>query len=409
MKNYVIIGGGIASLGCIDGIRSCDKDSSITLISAEPIAPYARPLISYYLENKTTAEKMQYRSIDFYKDSNVRILCNTRASEIIDATVTCDNGTKVSFDKLLVATGSTPFVPPISGIETVEKKFTFMTLEDAMNIEKNIDDNSRVLIVGAGLIGLKCAEGIKNKVKEITVCDLSDKVLSSILDKECADIVQKNIEKSGIKFMLSDSVESFEANKAVMKSGKKLDFDVLVMAVGVRPCLDLLRSVGAEIKRGVIVNERMETSVENIYAAGDIVQCRDISSDTEKIMAILPNAYMGGVCAGKNMAGGCDVFANQIPMNSIGFFGYHIMTAGSYDGELYEESDGENVKKLYVKDNRLIGFIILGNVQKTGIYTSLIRNKTPLDTIDFNAIKKDPSLLPFSRDYRDEKLGGLVK
>ncbi len=409
MKNYVIIGGGIASLGCIDGIRSIDSKSNITLICAESVTPYARPLISYYLENKTTPEKMQYRDEKFYEENNVNIILNTKVTKINKKSVVCDNKQDFPFDKLLIATGSSPFVPPIKGIESVKNKFTFMTLDDALDLEKKLTPDSKVLIVGAGLIGLKCAEGIKNKVSDITVCDLADKVLSSILDKECADIVQKNIEKNDIKFMLSDSVEEFSSNIAKMKSGKTVNFDILVMAVGVRPNIQLLKDIGAEINRGVIVNDKMETSIENIYAAGDITQAYDISSNTDKIMAILPNAYIGGLCAGINMAGGNKSFDNQIPMNSIGFFGYHIMTAGSYDGELYEESDGDTIKKLYIKDNKLIGFIILGNVGKTGIYTSLIRNKIPLDTIDFELIKKNPSLLAFSENYRHEKLGGLTK
>ncbi len=408
MKNYVIIGGGIASLGCVDGIRSADSDGKITMICDESFSPYARPLISYYLEDKTTIEKMQYRSDDFYKEKNVDVVLGSSVTKIDKNSVITDDGKEYEYDKLLAATGSSPFVPPIKGMDSVEKKFTFMTIDDTLALEKSIDASSKILIVGAGLIGLKCAEGLKDKVDKIVVCDLADKVLSSILDKECADMVQRKIEESGIEFMLSDSVEEFKGNTAVMKSGASVDFDVLVMAVGVRPNTALLKDVGAEVNRGVVVDDRMKTTVDNIYAAGDVVESNDISSDTKKIMAILPNAYMGGFCAGVNMADGENVFDNQIPMNSIGFFGYHIMTAGSYDGELYEEKSGDSIKKLYIKDNRLIGFIILGKIDKTGIYTSLIRDKTPLDTIDFDAIKKDPSLLPFSSDYRRKNLGGVL-
>ena len=408
MKNYVIIGGGIASLGCVDGIRSADSDGKITMICDESFPPYARPLISYYLEDKTTIEKMQYRSDDFYKEKNVDVVLGSSVTKIDKNSVITEDGKEYKYDKLLAATGSSPFVPPIKGMDSVEKKFTFMTIDDTLALEKSIDVASKVLIVGAGLIGLKCAEGLKDKVDKIVVCDLADKVLSSILDKECADMVQRKIEESGIEFMLSDSVEEFKGNTAVMKSGASVDFDVLVMAVGVRPNTALLKDVGAEVNRGVVVDDKMKTTVDNIYAAGDVVESNDISSDTKKIMAILPNAYMGGFCAGVNMADGENVFDNQIPMNSIGFFGYHIMTAGSYDGELYEEKSGDSIKKLYIKDNRLIGFIILGKVDKTGIYTSLIRDKTPLDTIDFDAIKKNPSLLPFSSDYRRKNLGGVL-
>ncbi|MDD6735243.1 MAG: FAD-dependent oxidoreductase [Clostridiales bacterium] len=409
MKKYVIIGGGIASLGCIDGIRANDTDGTITLICGEDALPYSRPLISYYLEDKTTMEKMNYRSEEFYKSSGVDIKRGVKAEKIEGSIVICDNGEKIPFDKLLVAAGSSPFVPPIAGAESVKNKFTFMTEEDTLALEKAAKKDSEVLIIGAGLIGLKCAEGLKARVKKITVCDLADRVLSSILDKECAALVEEKLKENGINLMLSDSAESFCGNTAKMKSGKTVDFDILVMAVGVRPNTGLLKDIGADVNRGVLVNDKMETTAENIYAAGDLVESRDISSGTDKIMAILPNAYMGGFCAGSNMAGAEKTFDNQIPMNSIGFFGYHIMTAGSYDGELYEEKSGDSVKKLFIKDNHLAGFIFLGDaVEKAGIYTSLIRNKTPLDTIDFETIKKFPSLLPFSCEYRRKNLGGVL-
>lgn len=408
MKKYVIVGGGIASLGCIDGIRANDPDGSITLVCGEDVLPYARPLISYYLENKTTLEKMQYRSEKFYADNNVKVIKGTFAEKTDGKNILLSDGEKLPFDKLLIATGSSPFVPPIAGLDTVKNKTSFMTEADALALENMIDENSRVLIIGAGLIGLKCAEGLSGRVKEITVCDLADRVLSSILDEECAGIVAEKLVQNGIKLMLADTAESFDANTAKMKSGKTVDFDVLVTAVGVRPNVSLLRDAGAEVNRGVLVNDKMETSLSDIYAAGDLTEARDSSSGMKKIMAILPNAYMGGYCAGCNMAGAEESFDNQIPMNSIGFFGYHMMTAGSYDGELYEEKTDSGVKKLYIKDNRLIGFIILGDVDRVGIYTSLIRNKTPLDSIDFDLIKKNPSLLPFSREYRRKNLGGVI-
>lgn len=408
MKKYVIIGGGIASLGCIDGIRKKDSEGKITLICGENFLPYARPLISYYLENKTTAEKMILRSDDFYTSQNVCLKKGIHAEKIEDNAVVCDNGEKIPFDELLVATGSSPFVPPFEGLDKVEKKFSFMTMNDALELEKAVTPSSKVLIIGAGLIGLKCAEGLKGKVKEITVCDLADRVLSSILDSECAELIAKKLTDNGIHLMLSDSAESFSKNSAKMKSGKTVDFDILVTAVGVRPNVSLLKDLEAKINRGVLVDSKQQTSIPHIYAAGDLCESMDISSDTEKIMAILPNAYIGGLCAGQNMAGEEASFDNAIPMNSIGFFGYHMMTAGSYEGELYEEKTDDGIKKLFVKDNRLVGFIILGDVNKVGIYTALIRNKTPIDTINFEILKKDLSLLPFSSDYRSKVLGGVI-
>ncbi len=408
MKKYVIAGGGIASLGCIDGIRKYDSDGEITLICGEDKLPYARPLISYYLENKTTFEKMQYRSEDFYKENKVKVKLGVKAEKIDGKTVMCSDGETVPFDKLLAACGSSPFVPPFKGLEKVNKRFSFMTENDAAELENAVTKDSKVLIIGAGLIGLKCAEGLKNRAKEIIVCDLADRVLSSILDTECAALVEEKLKENDIKLMLGDSAEEFFENSAKMKSGKTVDFDILVTAVGVRPNTGLLKNAGAKINRGIIVNEKGETSLPDIYAAGDLTENYDISSGSEKIMAILPNAYMGGFCAGCNMAGAENKFDNQIPMNSIGFFGYHMMTAGSYDGELFEEKTADGIKKLFVKDNRLTGFIILGDVAKAGIYTALIRNKTPIDTINFEILKKNLSLLPFSEEYRRKNLGGVV-
>lgn len=123
-------------------------------------------------------------------------------------------------------------------------------------------------------------------------------------------------------------------------------------------------------------------------------------------MALLPNAYMQGECAGMNMSGVDFVFEKSIPMNAIGLFGKHIITAGTYSGDVYFESDGKNYKKLFYSDNKLNGYILIGNVEKAGIYTALIRNKTPLDTLDFELICKKPGLMALSKRVRKEILGG---
>ena len=283
-----------------------------------------------------------------------------------------------------------------------------MTLDDALALEKAIDKNNKVLIVGAGLIGLKCAEGLHNRVASITVCDLADRVLSSILDTDCAAIVHKHLEANGIQFMLGDTAVQFENNLAHMKSGKTVEFDTLVLAVGVRANTALLKEIGGEVNRGILINDRMETSIANVYAAGDCTEGNDISLGQKRVLALLPNAYMQGHTAGVNMAGGNNVFDKAIPMNSIGFFGLHIMTAGTYDGEMYEEKTDGTLKRLFVQDGLLKGFILIGKTERAGIYTSLIREKTPLDTIDFDTMKKVATSVAFSPENRRKKFGGVV-
>ena len=410
MKRYVIIGNGVAAVGAIEGIRQVDKDGRITVVSEESHPVYCRPLISYYLENKTDLRRMNYRDADFYEKAGCDVLYGKKAVSIDTGahTVTLCDGTELPYTSLCVATGSSPFVPPFEGTETVENRFTFMTLDDTLALERAVGKDSRVLIVGAGLIGLKCAEGLRDRAASITVCDLADRVLSSILDADSAVIVQKHLESNGIRFMLKDSAARFEGNTAIMKSGKTVEFDVLVLAVGVRANTALIKDIGGEADRGIIVNDRMQTSLENIYAAGDCTEGDDISSGEKRVLAILPNAYMQGHTAGVNMAGGEETFDKAIPMNSIGFFGLHLMTAGAYDGETYEEKTESTMKRLFIKDGKLNGFILIGGNERAGLYTSLIREQTPLDTINFELMKKEATSFAFSSEKRRKKFGDVV-
>ena len=196
MKRYVIVGNGAAAVGCIEGIRALDAKGEITVVSQEDRPVYGRPLISYYLMGKTDLARMNYRPADFYEKNGCRVLYGRRAVALDPnkKTVTLDEGKPLPYDALCIATGSRPFVPPFEGLDTVEKKYSFMTLDDALALEGALSETARVLIVGAGLIGLKCAEGIKDRVGRITVCDLADRVLSSILDADCAAVVQKHLE-----------------------------------------------------------------------------------------------------------------------------------------------------------------------------------------------------------------------
>ena len=410
MKQYIVIGNGVAAVGCIEGIRSVDKDNKVTVVSEENHPVYCRPLISYYLENKTDIEHMNYRAADFYEKTDCEVLYGKKAIRIdVDAKkVVLDDGTELPYTQACVATGSAPFIPPFEGLDTVEKKFCFMTLDDTFALEKAINKDSKVLIVGAGLIGLKCAEGLHGRVASITVCDLADRVLSSILDTDCAGIVQKHLEANGIQFMLGDTAVRFERNFAQMKSGKAVEFDTLVLAVGVRANTTLIKDIGGEVNRGILVNDRMETSLESIYAAGDCTEGNDVSFGQKRVLALLPNAYMQGHTAGVNMASGNEVFDKAIPMNSIGFFGLHIMTAGTYVGEMYEEKTDSTLKRLFTKDGLLKGFILIGKTERAGIYTSLIRERTPLDTIDFETMKKVATSVAFSPENRRKKFGGVV-
>ncbi len=410
MKEYVIIGNGVAAAACIEGIRRIDSENPITVVSAEKHAVYCRPLISYYLQGKTDPVRMHYRDDDFYARMGCRVLYGRTAVQIHRDRheVELDDHRFLPFTSLCIATGSSPFVPSFEGLDQVSSQYSFMTLDDAFALEKALLPSARVLIIGAGLIGLKCAEGILHRVGHVTVCDLADRVLSSILDQDCAALVQRHLEESGMEFLLQDSAVSFESNLAHMKSGRTVPFDVLVLAVGVRANTSLMKEAGGGTNRGILVDTRMQTSLADIYAAGDCTEGYDLSSGQKRVLAILPNAVMQGLTAGVNMAGGHMEFDSGIPMNSIGFFGMHIMSAGIYEGEMYEEKTDTSLKRLFIQNDRLKGFILVGREERAGIYTSLIRDRVPLSSLDFENMKKVASTTAFSLEMRRKIFGGVV-
>ncbi len=405
---YTIIGNSAAAIGCVEGIRQVDQEGPITIISREKYHTYSRPLISYLLAGKTDEERMKYRADDFYEKNNCDVMLGRTAVAIdsLAKTVLLDTGESVPFDRLLCATGSKPFVPAMEGLESVPVKHTFLSLDDAKALDKDLTEESRVMILGAGLIGLKCAEGIANKVKSVTVVDLAEQILPSILDTAAAAMVQKHIESQGIRFILGTSAKCFTPSRAELKNGSAVDFDVLVLAVGVRPEVELLKNAGADVERGVQVDSHCMTSLPDIYAAGDCTQSYDITSGTERVLALLPNAYRQGEVCGLNMAGLETIYDRAIPMNAIGFFGLHMLTAGSYSGEEYVIQTDSSYKKLVTSQGVLKGYILVGDVARAGIYTALIRDETPLETIDYELIKEKPQLIAFSKGNRDRVLGG---
>lgn len=402
MKHYVVIGGGVAGVNCIEGIRSLDPDGTITLVSEEPVSNYGRPLISYYLEGKTDLAHMSYRGGDFYEKNQVAALHGLKVEKLLpeQRQVLLSDGSALPYDELCLCTGSVPFVPPMKGLDRVKKKFSFLTLADAQALEQAVTPDSRVLILGGGLIGLKAAEGLHDLVKEITVCDLAEHVLQSILQPDSAALVEAHLKKNRLTLKLGVTADEFAESSALLSNGERIGFDVLVLAVGVRPNTALLKEAGGKVERGVVTDSFMRTSLPHVYAAGDCAGP----------YLILPQAALQGLCAGKNMAGARETVPEGIPMNSIGFFGLHLMTAGSCPegAEVYEEKGKGSLKRLFVKDDHLCGFLLLGNVERAGIYTALIREKRPLSTLDFEAVKKSPGLLPFGAEYRGQKLGGVV-
>lgn len=390
---YLIIGNSAAAVGCIEGLRKCDPEGSITVISDETHHVYSRPLISYYLAGKVSADNMVYRKKDFYEKHGVTTMFGHKAVRIEPdkKEVTLSTCEVVPYDKLLIATGSSPFVPPTEGLAEQSNVFTFLKYDDALGIEKLISPQSRVVVVGAGLIGLKAAEGLAPVTGSLHVVELAPRVLPMILDEQASAPVQKRLEENGIVFHLSTTVKQVigeeRVEQVVLSDDTVLDCDVLVMGVGVRPNVAEAKAAGVAVDRGIIVDEAMRTNVTDIYAAGDVTQGIDIVTGESKIMALWPNAYVQGRAAAYDMCGSKDDFAGVFPMNAVGFFGLPIITAGVQGGEGIQVLETRNdktgaAKRFFVKDDYLVGMILVGDVDRAGIYTSLITDRVALSSLE---------------------------
>lgn len=406
---YVIIGNSTAGIAAIEGIRTVDKKGAITVVSSEKHPCYGRPTISYCLKGDIAPDKMCYRDEDFYARNGAKLLLG-KTAEKIDADnkeVVLSDGKKIAYDKLLVATGSRPLFPKIEGLEKVNAH-SFMTYNDMLALDAAATKGKSVLVIGAGLIGLKCVEGILERVSSVTVVDLADRVLPSVLDGEGAAFVQKKLQEKGVKFVLGDCVIGLSQTCAKLKSGKEIAYDVLVLAVGVVPNIELVKAAGGACNRGIIIDAHGRTSLDDVYAAGDCAEGFDNSIGKNRVLALLPNAYFQGECAGKNMAGADCAFDKAIPMNAVGFFGLHVLSAGVYDGECVSEATAESYKKLFIKDNKLVGFILIGEIERAGIYTSLVRDGLDLSAVDKDLLMKAPQLSMFSKEARAHKLAERV-
>ena len=407
---YVIIGGSAAAIGCIEGVRSVDKTGEIILITGETEWNYSRPLISYLLEGKTTRDKMWCRPDSFFTRNGVTVKAGVLATTLDagDRTVRLSTGERLAYDRLLAATGSRPFVPPIPGLETVERTFCFQTLSDASALAEALRPESRVLILGAGLTGVKCAEGIRGLCAQIAIADLAPRVLPAVLDDTAVAMVQARMEEKGVRFYLNDSAAAFRGNTARLQSGTELEFDVLVTAVGVRPNTQLVADAGGAVDRGILVDGRCATTLPDVYAAGDCAQGYDAVSGEKRMLPLWPNAMLQGETAGINMAGGRADYTQGIALNASGVFGLHMVTAGSYEGESFTVQRDGSYKRLVTADGVLKGVIMVGDVSRAGIYTDLIRKKKPLSEIDFDLIRESPQLMAFSQKDRRVQLGGEV-
>lgn len=416
---YLIIGNSAAAIGAVEAIRKNDKRNPINIISDEPYLAYSRPLISYLLAGQVIEEKMYYRNEDFYRDNNVKTIFSKRVTGVDvkkRQVIMLADKKKVEYDRLLISTGGVPFVPPIKGRER-KNVYTFTKWKDAEDIIGLSKRIKKAVVIGAGMIGLKAIEGLNAIGADVTVIELAPEVLSRALDKDASRIVQKKMEWAGVEVITNNEVTEITgrggvAAGVVLRDKRRIKCDLVIIAIGVVPNTGFLKKSGIKINRGIVVDERMETNIEGVYAAGDVAEALNMLTNEKMPIPIWPLAYRQGEIAGDRMSGGSLVYKGGFPMNSIEFPGAPTISIGIIDprGDGYEfliknDSANGNYKKIIIKNERLVGAILVGDdIDRAGILTGLIKEQRPVTAFKDKLLDRNFGFIHMSMEHRREKL-----
>lgn len=427
MTRYVIVGNSAGCIGAIEAIRQVDPEGPLTVISEEPYPAYSRPQIGRYLAGEIGLEKSLFRPRAFYAEQRVDLLLG-RTAAAIDAerhAVTLDDGRELPWDKLLLATGGTPIVPSVSGLERIGYH-TFMTLEDAQRLRERAPYMRHVLVIGGGLIGLSATEALVKLGVQTTIIELAPQILGRALDGIAAGIVQRLLERHGVRVLTGCSLAAIEPVAhpadgpaapltpftATLSNHTALTADTVIMAIGVRPRLELAAQAGLSINRGIVVNSHMQTSHPDIYACGDVAEAYDIIAGGPRLTPIWPNAYLGGRIAGLNMAGEERVYGGGTSMNALHFCGYSLLSAGLVAPEatagheiITSQPAPDIYKKVVLQDGMVLGFIFAGEVDRAGIVYHLLKNRVRVQGFADKLVAADLGLLSLPPALRAELLG----
>ena len=334
---YVIIGYSVAAVNAIKSIREVDKTGEIMVLTDEA-SIYSRPLISYFLAGKVKKDKLGFVDASFAKEMNVNIRWSTPVVKIDEKgknVITAKNE-KIKYDRLLISTGGVPINPPIDGYsDDIAGVFTFIKLDEVEKLVKYIEKNKikECVVLGAGLIGMKAAEGLLARKIKIKIVEMADRLLANTFDKTASALLEEKLKESGSEFLKETTIKKVlskgkKLEGVVLSTGKTVKTKLLIVAVGVKPNLELIKGTFIKANRGIVVNERMESSVSNIFAAGDVAEGADFLSGANSVIAIWPVAARQGMTAGFNMAGKITEYDGMFPMNSVTIMGVPSISFG---------------------------------------------------------------------------------
>jgi len=419
MSKYVIIGGSAGGIGSVEAIREVDPMGELTVISEEPFPQYSRPMISEYVSREATLETMKYRGDQFWNKNNVQTLTGRTAIKI-DFTkkqVELEGGTKIDYEKLLIATGGRPFVPRMEG-EEKDGVFTFTEISSAKGLESKLEQCKSAVVIGGGLIGVSAAEALVKRGITVTLVELKEHILNLILDEKASEIAEKVLSEAGVTVITGQTVQRVLGKQdnedavggVIMTDGTEIPCDLVVVAIGVIPRTELVKETDVKVNRGIVVDRFMRTNIPDVYACGDVAEAHDFLLNGNRLLPLWPLAHMGGRVAGYNMAGKKAEYAGGTVMSSLKYFDLPVIAVGNTNPEnsgSYEvlvERQPEKIvyKKILLKDDVIVGFIFLGDIEKAGILFRLLKNHVNVAEIKEVLLSEDFGIVTLPEQLRQK-------
>jgi NAD(P)H-nitrite reductase large subunit len=406
---YLIIGNSAGGIGAAEAIREIDGQGSIAIISDEPYPAYSRPLIAEHLAEGCSLERMLYRPADFYERNSISTILGQKAVSLDPErhTLTLDSGSTISWQKLLLATGGVPIVPPVKG-DQKEGIFTFTTLDDAKAIDRYLNRAARAVVIGGGLIGVSVTEALVKRGIRVTIVEMKDRVLNTILDEEISALAAGALQQAGVEIITGHVVAEINGrggrvHGVTLDNGARIPCEMVIVAIGVRPRTELATGTAIEVNRGIVVDRNMATSHPDIYACGDTAEAYDISYGECRLTPIWPNAYIGGRIAGFNMAGQPTEYPGGMAMNSLKYFGLNVVSAGMVlppddSCEIIIATHNGTYRKIILRNDIVVGLLFSGDIEKSGIIRNLILNRVNVEDFKSALVTDDFGLATLPGD-----------
>ncbi|MBI2857711.1 MAG: NAD(P)/FAD-dependent oxidoreductase [Chloroflexi bacterium] len=386
--HHLIVGNGAAGVAAARAIRGIDPNAEITLLGDEAHPPYYRPLVPMLISGERSSADLYRNKADLDGLASMAGVRVTKV-DISGKSVTLSHGRATKYDRILLATGASPSHLNVPGAKG-PGVFFLRSLDDAEAIAQTARGAKKAVVVGGGRVGCKAAVALHELGMDVTIVEKLDRLIPLQLDSDASALLQEALGRLGIRVLTGQGIKSVLRNNGaprgvLLDDGSTLPCDLVLVAVGVRPNVDLASQAGINVDRGIVVDGRMRTSAPDVYAAGDAVQTVDSVSGQVMVSGIWTNAVEMGRTAGANMAG-ADQEApsplsvlNAMEIGDLPFICAGIVQPGAGNGyEVVVEKHERSYRKFVFRDDMLVGVLLVGNIDHAGVFTSLLRQKTRL-------------------------------